>query len=304
MHRSGSRRTQCDPDRWRAHLAAIRPDADPAEADWWDTSWELATPAAVGFLVPAGFEAYVRVLHPAHDRERGSVRWATVAEECGTVLHPQAQWHRLAGRRSSRDHRPPPTGAGWPGDEPDVGQLDRASFEALADVLAGHTTTPDRTFVGFWVGYGTWPDAWTGTPTTDRPVRESYVFERPLAEVATLCAEAPAVALALGTPTGSAIAWAADGRSWIPTPDERFTSSAHLQWQSPSTWWPADRAWVTSNDTDLDSTLVGGSRALVDDLLADDRLEALPWPVDGSLWSDADTVDVQVPGTVARPSRD
>ena len=37
----------------------------------------------------------------------------------------------------------------------------------------------------------------------------------------------------------------------------------------------ADHAWATSNDTDLDSTLVGGSRALVDELLADDRLEVL-----------------------------
>ena len=56
--------------------------------------------------------------------------------------------------------------------------------------------------------------------------------------------------------------------------------------------WPADHAWATSNDTDLDSTLVGGSRALVDELLADDRLEVLPWPVDGSLWSDADDVNL------------
>lgn len=76
-----------------------------------------------------------------------------------------------------------------------------------------------------------------------------------------------------------------------PTPDEHLATWALGEWQSPSEWWPADRAWATSNDTDLDSTLVGGSRALVDDLLADERLEALPWPVDGSLWSDADTVN-------------
>ncbi|MBS2937468.1 hypothetical protein KDN32_06910 [Nocardioides sp. J2M5] len=276
---------------WRAHLAAIRPDADPVEADWWDTSWETPTPAAVGFLVPAGFEAYARVLHPAHDRHRDAVRWSTVAEECGTVLHAEAQWHALAGRRSSREHSPPPTGTGWPGNEPDVGCLDRTSLEALADVLARHTTTAVTTYVAFWVGYGLWPDAWSDAPTTARPVREAYLFQRPLDEVATLCAEAPAVALALGTPTGSAVVWSTDGRSWVPTPDEQFTTWASLQWQSPSAWWPADRAWATSNDTDLDSTLVGGSRALVADLLGDDRLEALPWPVDGSLWSGADTIN-------------
>ena len=48
---------------------------------------------------------------------------------------------------------------------------------------------------------------------------------------------------------------------------------------------------MTANDTDLDSTLVGGTRALVDDLLADDRLEVLPWPVDGSLWAGADSIN-------------
>jgi hypothetical protein len=79
--------------------------------------------------------------------------------------------------------------------------------------------------------------------------------------------------------------------AWIPTPDEQFESLAPHQWQSPSAWWPDDRAWATSNDTDLDSTLVGGSRALVDDLLADERLEVLPWPVDGSLWAGADTIN-------------
>lgn len=56
-------------------------------------------------------------------------------------------------------------------------------------------------------------------------------------------------------------------------------------------WWPADRAWATSNDTDLDSTLIAGTRPLVDDLLADERLEVLPWPVDGSLWSGADRLN-------------
>lgn len=175
---------------WRDRLKTIRPDADHAEAEWWDTSWESGTPAAVGFLIPHGFEAYARIFHPAerNDDAGTSVSWATVA---------------------------------------------------------------------VWVGYGVWPGAWFDAPTTCRPGRESFLFERPLIDVPTLCAEAP----------------------------------DHGRWQSPSAWWPADRAWATSNDTDLDSTLVGGSRALVDELIADDRLEVLRWPVDGSLWAGADEVN-------------
>lgn len=276
---------------WREHLASISPDADPAEAEWWDTSWPGgSTPPAVGFLVPRGFEAYARVLHPA-SRDGRDVPWSTVAEECGTTLHPEAQWWRLAGHRDLDPRGAGPEPHGWSGLEPEVGCLGRSMVEALADVVSRHTVATEATFVAFWVGFSLWPKAWFGLPTTRRPVRESYLFERPLAEVVTLCAEAPAVAYALGTPTGSAIALSSAGRSWVPTPDEQFESMAAHQWQNPSAWWPADRAWVTSTDIDLDSTLVGGSRALLDDLLADDRLEVLPWPVDGSLWEGADTVN-------------
>jgi hypothetical protein len=270
------------PGSWREHLAGIRPDADPAEADWWDTAWDAGTPPAVGFLIPHGFEAYARVLHPAHDPEWQEVRWASVAAENGTTLHSQAQWWRLARRSDSYDQS-----AGWAGHNPDPGRLHRPAFEALTDVLGRHTTRSDPTFVAFWVGYGVWPPAWFGLPTTRRPVRESYLFERPFDDVVTLCAEAPAVAYALGTPTGTSVVIGGPPL----TADEQFDVWAPHGWQSPSAWWPADHAWATSNDTDLDSTLVGGSRALVDDLLADGRLEVLRWPVDGSLWSDADTVN-------------
>lgn len=272
---------------WREHLAAIRPDADPADADWWDVEWGPGTPPAVGFLIPRGFEAYARVLHPARDREGHSVRWATVAEESGTTLHPEAQWHRLAG---GREYDPRGEGAEprrWPGDEPALGRLERPLLEALAEHLGRHTTTPHGSVVAFWVGYGIWPPAWHDAPTTRRPVRESYLFRRTVDAVPTLCAETPAVAYALGTPTGTSVVVGGPPL----TADEEFEMWAPHQWQSPSAWWPVDRAWATSNDTDLDSTLVGGSRALVDDLLADDRLEVLPWPVDGSLWSDADTIN-------------
>jgi hypothetical protein len=58
--------------------------------------------------------------------------------------------------------------------------------------------------------------------------------------------------------------------------------------QSPNLFWPDDQAWCVAAEIDLDSTFVGGSVALIDDLLTDGRLEALPAdladPV--SAWSD------------------
>jgi len=44
--------------------------------------------------------------------------------------------------------------------------------------------------------------------------------------------------------------------------------------QSPNLFWPSDRAWCVATEIDLDSTYVGGSRALVEAILADGRLES------------------------------
>jgi hypothetical protein len=46
--------------------------------------------------------------------------------------------------------------------------------------------------------------------------------------------------------------------------------------QSPNLWWPADRAWCVASDIDLPSTYLGGTRALVEEVPGDDRLEAVP----------------------------
>jgi len=46
--------------------------------------------------------------------------------------------------------------------------------------------------------------------------------------------------------------------------------------QCPNIWWPADRAWCVASGIDLQWTYVGGPRGLIDAVLADDRIEALP----------------------------
>lgn len=46
--------------------------------------------------------------------------------------------------------------------------------------------------------------------------------------------------------------------------------------QSPSLFWPADHAWCVATEVDFDSTVVGGSRALITQMVAATELEALP----------------------------
>jgi hypothetical protein len=61
--------------------------------------------------------------------------------------------------------------------------------------------------------------------------------------------------------------------------------------QSANAWWPADRAWFVATDVDLVTTYVGGSAALVADLLAAPGLEAAPASADQSTAWTADTVN-------------
>lgn len=50
--------------------------------------------------------------------------------------------------------------------------------------------------------------------------------------------------------------------------------------QSPNLFWPADLAWCVATEIDLPYTYVGGSAALVEDVLAHPALEA--WPAEPS----------------------
>jgi hypothetical protein len=73
--------------------------SDVHQADWiaprlspWEDEYTIT------IVVPAGFEAYVRVLHPAEtpdDRDH-LVRWADVAAWSGMLLRKDAQFHSIA----------------------------------------------------------------------------------------------------------------------------------------------------------------------------------------------------------------
>lgn len=242
--------------------------------------------AGVGSVVPTGFEAYARILHPVpapgpYDDAVGEqyVRWADVAAVTGRAVHPRAQFWRVAGRHHWHDQDP----GVWPGGEPAEGHLEPASLTALLEVLARHTPQ-SRVVVGLWDGHG-WirgggavslmalpgdgtptvthpgpafgPDV-LAAPRLELPAREYLLFRGALADVASLGHELP---------------WGA------------FSP------QSPALLWPDDASWCVATEIDLDSTLVGGSRALVDDVLADPRLEAFEAGVHDGIGIDDDDVN-------------
>lgn len=137
---------------------------------------------AVGCLVPQGFDAYARVLHPAqYETETGLelTRWSAVASWTGTVAHPLMQFHRIA-------KLSPPA---FPNKSmpPYEGALPAAECERLVAILRVFTSTPDRCYFGVWDGFGV-PElnAFTGRPRLMLTHRAYFLFPGPIGAVSSL----------------------------------------------------------------------------------------------------------------------
>jgi len=197
------------------------------------------------------FESYGRVLHPAWAFGEAAVRWDSVAAWSGRTAHALAQFDPLS-RPLGQTVDPSPFER-----RPDVGALPPRALNALCDVLAAHATTRDACFVGVWDGGGWFEPKRFRTLRLHLPKRAHLLFEGPLEAVEDI------------------------GRTSF---DGSFVREA------PSIIWPTDRAWFVSTDVDQDSTFIGGSRALIEALVVDDRLEV--WsvaPTDPITWDSDST---------------
>jgi hypothetical protein len=223
-----------DHDNDRMGIHRLRPSHVVTAADWIGPRLGRFG-SGVGGVIPSGFEAYARILHPASDPAHELVRWGDVAEAAGAVEHPLMQFHSLVGLAEPAYQIKTPL---WTGSSPSAGDLEPDSLEALLDVLGRHTETPSECWFCLWEGYG-WINA-SQRRHIDLPQRAYLLYEGPLG-----------AALEMGH---------------SPTP-EWFLP------QSPNIFWPADQAWCVATEIDLPYTYVGGSRDLIDELLIDVRLE-------------------------------
>ena len=154
-------------------------------------------------------------------------------------MHSLAQWDWISQPLDKERGQVPFT------QPPRMGALPISQLSRLRELLAQSTGTPDLCYSGYWDGFG-----WV--PYSD-------------------LAEAPALVL--------------DQRTYLirpcslNTPDEAIwrVPGTDPRSEPPTVVWPSDRNWFVASDPDLDSTLVGGSAALVAAILDDPALEA--WPV-------------------------
>ncbi len=68
-----------------------------AAADWLRP---LLRPFGVAAIVPSGFPAYARILHPALGRNGEHVRWDVIAARSSRIMHRLAQFHAIAASRT------------------------------------------------------------------------------------------------------------------------------------------------------------------------------------------------------------
>jgi len=220
------------------------------EAGWIAERLLSPDEPVVASIVPGGFDAYVRLLHPigaGTNSEGIRVRWSEVAAWSGWPLDRDSQFHAIAVSRDGSE-RPPP----WRSAQPRRGSLEPDDAGALIDVLGRHTSTPSRCWFCIWDGYGWWetvPEDAAGRsaptpvpadvragPRVQLPWRNYFLYSGPI--------------------------------------DAALAFVDH-EGQTPNLFWPDDRAWCVASEIDLSSTYVGGSRRLAAQLVEDHRIEAL-----------------------------
>lgn len=255
---------------------------DVSAGDWIRP--RLGAWGSIGGVVPLGYEAYARVLHPAPGPEGSWVRWSDVAAVTGRAVHPRVQWHRLIGSDDPWN----PESELWPYPNPYRGTLPPNPLAELRDVLAPRTTAVDCCYFAVWEGWGDLNgSSWVTTIYTDDvtgAVTGHSVEQLPRAFTST---EWTATRLTL------------PGRDYLLLEGPLSAVVGFAQGEgrlddltrSPNLWWPADRAWCVASEIDYDSTLVGGDAATIAAVLAAPGLEAWPIEPDDVLWSDSDHVN-------------
>lgn len=227
---------------------------DVSEARWVEGS--LSNFGTLRSLLPDGFSAYARVLHPAYlggDKER-PVRWSTVASWTARTVHPLMQFERIAGLGENPNvmYPDPP----W-GSHPEVGSIPEAECRTLVRILRDFTSTPESCLFCLWEGFG-------------------YIDTRRYKRRARVRVPGRNYLLFRGPIDGIMAFLSGDGPFWR---------------DSPNIWWPEDRAWCVATDIDLYYTFVGGSEECIQALLSNQYLEVHPTSLDANLSLWADTIN-------------
>jgi hypothetical protein len=142
------------------------PSSAPAEwlmAAGWSFTYDVRS------LLPVPFPRYARVFHPASYLGE-DVRWATVAQANGRVMHPAAEWGSLTGSWQLTE-----VDGQWD-EKPDAGEPPVSVLNALVRVLGTVTPSTKRCWFGVWEGYAGVAEQWGDAPVFGLPERRMFLL--------------------------------------------------------------------------------------------------------------------------------
>lgn len=132
----------------------------------------------------------------------------------------------------------------------------------MVPLLKKTTSTPGNVIAGFWNGWGNSHIAGPSSLTIP-PQREFVLMQTTLDELAD--------------------------PDWGRTPDIGWVDSERFP--SVQLGWPEDHGWVIASEIDWDSTIIGGQRPLIDELINDSRFETYEVTAEDNLSWTGDTVN-------------
>lgn len=138
---------------------------------------------------------------------------------------------------------------------PETGAYDCEQIADLMEILVGHTRAADACWFAVWEGYG-WLREGSAFVEFSGQSAHPADLQRELPRARVAIPERPM--LLYTGPISSATAFCAPPLG-----------------QSPNLWWPDDRTWCVASEIDFHSTYVGGSVALIEQLLESTRVEGV-----------------------------
>jgi hypothetical protein len=256
----------------------MTPSEAVENADWIGPRLHPFEAYDVGMVIPTGFDAYARILHPAQGYGLAfDVRWSEIARWSGKTIHSEVQFVPITEPVDGFGTGPKPWR--YP---PRDGTLEAQQVQALVRLLSKHTATPDACWLCLWEGQG-------------------YLHPGGIAPLVALFVRGPRF-----------LTWlrlrAARRRlqrrkpprlssARVDLPNRRYllfrgSVDDAVGWEDgPNLWWPVDRAWCVASEIDFGYTYVGGSHELIKELLAHPELEAVPANLGDAVTYDSDKLN-------------
>ena len=125
---------------------SVQPLMDTTPLEWLNDRIRSDRDGVLGKIMPGGFPAYARILHPLYSDDDAPIHWGEIATLNGKTAHPLMQLGRLLG---FSDNYHFPEGL----HQPRMGTLPDLIAPLLIETLREFTNTPELCYCCLWEGY-------------------------------------------------------------------------------------------------------------------------------------------------------